>query len=55
MPDVTFLCPDLTTFARPDELDLQVVGQRLKPDRAVLAQGRRLRSGPRNGAPATRP
>ena len=28
---------DLTTFARLDELGLEVVGQRLDPDRAVLA------------------
>ena len=37
MPDATFACPDLTTFARLDELGLQVVGQRLEADRAVLA------------------
>jgi len=37
VPDVTFACPDLTTFCRLDELGLQVVGQRLEPDRAVLA------------------
>lgn len=37
MPDATFACPDLTTFARLDELGLEVVGQRLEPDRAVLA------------------
>jgi transposase len=35
--DATFACPDLTTFCRLDELGLQVVGQRLEPDRAVLA------------------
>jgi transposase len=35
--DVTFACPDLTTFARLDELGLEVTGQRLEPDRAVLA------------------
>jgi transposase len=35
--DVTFASPDLTTFARLDELGLEVVGQRLEPDRAVLA------------------
>jgi transposase len=35
--DVTFACPDLTTFARLDELGLEVVGQWLEPDRAVLA------------------
>ena len=37
MPDATFACPDLTTFCRLDELGLTVVGQRLEPDRAVLA------------------
>ncbi len=37
MPDATFACPDLTTFARLDDLGLEVVGQRLEPDRAVLA------------------
>ena len=37
VPDATFACPDLTTFARLDELGLEVVGQRLEPDRAVLA------------------
>ncbi|MHB1290457.1 transposase, partial [Georgenia sp.] len=37
MPDATFVRPDLTTFARLDELGLEVVGQRLEPDRAVLA------------------
>jgi transposase len=35
--DATFACPDLTTFTRLDELGLEVVGQRLEPDRAVLA------------------
>ena len=35
--DVTFARPDLTTFARLDELGLKVVGQRPEPDRAVLA------------------
>jgi len=35
--DATFACPDLTTFCRLDELGLQVTGQRLEPDRAVLA------------------
>lgn len=29
--------PDLTTFCRLDELGLEVVGQRLDPDRAVPA------------------
>ena len=37
MSDATFACPDLTTFTRVDELGLEVVGQRLEPDRAVLA------------------
>lgn len=37
MLDATFVRPDLTTFARLDELGLEVVGQRLQPDRAVLA------------------
>jgi Transposase and inactivated derivatives len=37
MRDVTFARPDLTTFCRLDELGLEVVGQRLEPDRAVLA------------------
>jgi transposase len=36
-PGAGFACPDLTTFCRLDELGLQVVGQRLEPDRAVLA------------------
>ena len=37
MPDATFARPDLTTFCRIDELGLEVLGQRLEPDRAVLA------------------
>ena len=37
MPDATFARPDLTTFCRLDELGLEVIGQRLEPDRAVLA------------------
>src|SRR3954453_1004934 len=37
MLDVTFACPDLTTFCRLDDLGLEVTGQRLEPDRAVLA------------------
>ena len=37
MPDATFACPDLTTFTRLDELGLVAVGQRLEPDRAVIA------------------
>jgi transposase len=35
--DATFACPDLTTFCRLDELGLEVTGQQLGPDRAVLA------------------
>jgi hypothetical protein len=37
VPDATFACPDLTTFCRLGELGLVVFGQRLEPDRAVLA------------------
>jgi transposase len=37
LPDATFARPDLTKFCRLDELGLRVVGQHLKPDRAVLA------------------
>ena len=37
MLDATFVRPDLGAFCRLDELGLQVVGQRLEPDRAVLA------------------
>ena len=37
MRDATFACPDLTTFCRLDELGLEVTGQRLDADRAVLA------------------
>ena len=37
MSDATFARPDLTTFARLDELGLEVTGQRLDPDRALLA------------------
>jgi transposase len=37
VPDATFACPDLTTFCRLDELGLEAVGQRLEPDRAVVA------------------
>ena len=40
-PDATpgdgFSCPDLTVFCRLDELGLEVTGQRLESDRAVLA------------------
>ncbi|WP_374927953.1 ISL3 family transposase [Kytococcus sedentarius] len=37
MPDATFTAPDLTTFTRLDALGLVATGQRLLPDRAVLA------------------
>ena len=37
MIHATFACPDLTTFCRLDELGLETIGQRLEPDRAVLA------------------
>ena len=37
MLDATFACPDLTTFCRLDELGLEVTGQRVDPDRAMLA------------------
>lgn len=37
MSDATFAHPDLRTFCRLDELGLEVSGQRLEPDRAVLA------------------
>jgi hypothetical protein len=37
VPDATFAFADLTTFCRLEELGLEVSGQRLLPDRAVLA------------------
>ncbi|HEX2904971.1 MAG TPA: ISL3 family transposase, partial [Jatrophihabitans sp.] len=37
MRDATFACPDLSAFCRLDDLGLVVTGQRLEPDRAVLA------------------
>lgn len=37
MPDATFACPDMTTVARVDQLGLEVTGQHLEQDRAVLA------------------
>ena len=37
MLDATFTRPDLTTFAGVDGLGLEVTGQHLEPDRAVLA------------------
>lgn len=36
MHHATFAAPDLTTFCRLDELGLDVIGQLLEPDRAVL-------------------
>jgi transposase len=36
-PDAGFACVDLTAFCRLDELGLEATGQRLEPDRAVLA------------------
>jgi transposase len=36
-PAAGFACADLTAFCRLDELGLEAVGQRLEPDRAVLA------------------
>jgi transposase len=36
-PGTGFGCADLTTFCRLDELGLEVIGQRLEPERAVLA------------------
>jgi transposase len=36
-PDACFGSPDLTVFCRLDELGLEVTGQRLDPDRVVLA------------------
>jgi transposase len=35
--DATFFAADLTTFCRLDELGLEVTGQRVEPERAVLA------------------
>ena len=37
MSDATFATPDLSKFCRLDELGLEVTGQRVEPDRAVLA------------------
>jgi hypothetical protein len=37
VPDATFTSPDLTSFTGLDDLGLEVVGQRVEPDRAVLA------------------
>ena len=48
-PDAGFGRPDLTVFCRLDELGLVVTGQRLDPERAVLAAGS---STPTTGATA---
>lgn len=37
MTDATFARSDLTTFCRLDELGLEVVGQHLEPDCALLS------------------
>jgi hypothetical protein len=37
--DATFARPDLTTFARLDDLGLEVLGQRLETDRAFSGAG----------------
>ncbi|MCZ2405100.1 ISL3 family transposase [Paenarthrobacter sp. Z7-10] len=37
MFNATFQCPDLTTFCRLDGLGLEVTGQSVRPDRAVLS------------------
>lgn len=37
MSDATFNRPDMTTFCRLDGLGLEVTGQRLEPERAILA------------------
>ena len=37
MPNTTFDRPDLSTFTRLDDLGLEVTGQRMWPDHAVLA------------------
>ena len=37
MPHATFVSPDLTTFTRLDELGLEVIGQHVEPNQAVLA------------------
>jgi rubredoxin len=36
--DATFARPDLTKFCRLDDLGLEVVGQHLQPERALLAR-----------------
>lgn len=35
--DAAFTCPDLTAFRRLDKLDLDVMEQRIDPDRRVLS------------------
>ena len=53
MPDATtFSCPDLTTFTRLDDLGLEVTGQLMEPDRAVLAYGWSSRTTGADGATA---
>jgi hypothetical protein len=53
MPVATFACPDPTTFTRPYDLGLEVIGQRLERDCAVPRRPcRRSRSAPRRGHPA---
>jgi transposase len=37
VPHATFVSPDLTTFTRLDELGLEVIGQHVEPNQAVLA------------------
>ena len=37
MPDTIFDRPDSSAFTRPDGLGLEVTGQRIEPDHAVLA------------------
>ena len=57
MLDATFARPDLTTFCRLDELGLEVLGQRLEPDRAgsvVPALRLRLQRTPRGDTPERR-
>ena len=40
--DATFCCADLTTFARLDDLGLEVTGQLMEPDGGVLAAHSKL-------------
>jgi transposase len=51
VPAATFACPDLTTFCRLEELGLEVVGQRLEPDRDTVV--RRLAHEPLGWRPTT--